>query len=119
MFLEEQQPEVRGTLTDAENVLNDYRAARESIDLNFETESLLRRLVEIETRLNELQLLEEEIPSVGLGRRSMMLNTRRWNGSSGLTTGGCSNGLEIYRQRNMKSSIMTRLKSPPWRHDSN
>jgi len=60
-FLEEQSPEVRGTLSSAENALNDYRASRDSVDLSFETQSMLSQLVEIEARLNELQLEEEEI----------------------------------------------------------
>ncbi len=60
-FLEEQAPQLRETLTDAENALNQYRASRESVDLDFETQSMLQRLVEVESRLNELELEENEL----------------------------------------------------------
>lgn len=60
-FLETQTPELRESLTTAENTLMGYRASRESVDLSLETESMLRRLVDIEIGLNELELKENEL----------------------------------------------------------
>lgn len=60
-FLEEQAPQVRAQLTDAENRLNEYRLQNGSIDLSFETQSALNSLVLIEASLNELELQESEL----------------------------------------------------------
>ncbi|MGM0633584.1 MAG: polysaccharide biosynthesis tyrosine autokinase [Pseudomonadota bacterium] len=60
-FLEEQAPELRDSLSSAEDALNSYRASRDSVDLSFETQSMLQRLVEIDARLNELELEENEL----------------------------------------------------------
>lgn len=61
VFLEKQVPEIRGTLTQSEDKLNAYRAGQESVDLDFETESMLQRLVAVEGQLNELKLTEVEL----------------------------------------------------------
>lgn len=60
-FLEEQAPEVLAALTDAEEALNDYRASQDSVDLSFETQTMLQRLVRIDAELNELQFEETEL----------------------------------------------------------
>ncbi|MBE0488162.1 MAG: polysaccharide biosynthesis tyrosine autokinase [Halomonas sp.] len=60
-FLEEQIPQVNVELTDAENALNDYRAERDSVDLTFETQNLLRSLVAVDNQLSELALAEAEL----------------------------------------------------------
>lgn len=60
-FLEEQAPEVRESLAEAEENLNLYRASRDSVDLSLETQSMLQRLVEVESQLNEADLEEADI----------------------------------------------------------
>lgn len=60
-FLDEQLPEIKGKLTEAEEKLNKYRLESESVDLTLETESVLERLVAIEAKLNELKIKESEI----------------------------------------------------------
>jgi len=60
-FLEKQIPSVRGELEISENNLNAYRARNDSVDLTFETQSLLEQLVRIENQLTELEFAEAEI----------------------------------------------------------
>ncbi|MFD2190068.1 polysaccharide biosynthesis tyrosine autokinase [Pistricoccus aurantiacus] len=60
-FLDEQVPQVRESLSEAENRLNRYRATQDSVDLSFETESALSSLVELEKKRNELELVESEM----------------------------------------------------------
>ncbi|MDW7748701.1 polysaccharide biosynthesis tyrosine autokinase [Halomonas sp.] len=60
-FLEGQEPEIREQLRAAENALNAYRTERESVDLSLETQSILERLVNLESQLNELEFTEAEI----------------------------------------------------------
>ena len=60
-FLEKQIPNVRGELELSENNLNAYRARNDSVDLTFETQSLLEQLVRIENQLTELEFAEAEI----------------------------------------------------------
>nr|WP_298374360.1 polysaccharide biosynthesis tyrosine autokinase [uncultured Halomonas sp.] len=60
-FLEKQMPNVRQQLLDAENRLNQYRAEQDSVDLTLETQNMLTGMVDIEGRLNELQLQEAEL----------------------------------------------------------
>ncbi len=60
-FLDEQLPEIKSGLTIAEEKLNDYRLKSESVDLSLETQSVLQRLVAIETKLNELKIKESEV----------------------------------------------------------
>ena len=60
-FLEKQIPSVRNELELAENNLNAYRARNDSVDLTFETQSLLEQLVRIENQLTELEFAEAEI----------------------------------------------------------
>ena len=60
-FLEQQAPRVREQLTEAENLLNEFRLANDSIDLSFETENALNSLVSVEASLNEMELQESEL----------------------------------------------------------
>lgn len=60
-FLEQQMPEVKARLDEAENVLNRYRLAHSSVDIGLETQTVLSQMVEIENRLNELAFKEAEM----------------------------------------------------------
>lgn len=60
-FLEEQTPVIQDDLNSAESRLNDYRASQDSVDLSFETRSMLERLVELESELNSLEIQESEL----------------------------------------------------------
>jgi len=60
-FLEEQTPLIQGGLNDAENVLNEYRSSQDSVDLTFETQSMLERMVSIDAELNAVQIQESEL----------------------------------------------------------
>ncbi|WP_016856644.1 polysaccharide biosynthesis tyrosine autokinase [Halomonas smyrnensis] len=60
-FLENQTPQVREQLRQAEDQLNSYRTERDSVDLSMETQSLLERIVDLEKQLNELSFTEAEI----------------------------------------------------------
>jgi tyrosine-protein kinase Etk/Wzc len=60
-FLEQQTPLIQDGLNSAENRLNEYRASQDSVDLSFETRSMLERLVSLETELNALEIQESEV----------------------------------------------------------
>lgn len=60
-FLEQQIPDVRANLTQAEEKLNAYRLESKSVDLSLETSGLLQQVIEIEKQLNELAIKETEI----------------------------------------------------------
>ncbi len=60
-FLKGQMPKVRQELRQSENNLNRYRSQQESVDVSLETKAVLERLVNLESQLNELELLESEI----------------------------------------------------------
>ncbi len=60
-FLDQQLPEIRQNLTDAEEQLNAYRLKAESVDLSLETKLVLDRMVALESRLNELEFRESEV----------------------------------------------------------
>src|SRR5690606_40256775 len=60
-FLEEQTPLIQEGLNNAENTLNEYRASQNSVDLSFETESMLTRMVALDAELSELQIQESEL----------------------------------------------------------
>ncbi len=60
-FLEKKIPDVRGELEVSENNLNAYRARNDSVDLTFETQSILEQLVRVENQLTELEFAEAEI----------------------------------------------------------
>jgi tyrosine-protein kinase Etk/Wzc len=60
-FLTAQLPAIKDKLTTSENVLNDYRLERKSVDLSLEARSALDVLVKLESQLNELTFKESEI----------------------------------------------------------
>lgn len=60
-FLNTQIPAIKDKLTLSENVLNDFRLERKSVDLSLEARSALDVLVKLETQLNELTFKESEI----------------------------------------------------------
>ncbi|AEX20715.1 polysaccharide biosynthesis tyrosine autokinase [Vibrio sp. EJY3] len=61
VFLKNQLPDIKSSLTAAEDALNQYRQANDSIDLGLEAKSTLSVLVELEAQLNELTFKESEI----------------------------------------------------------
>lgn len=60
-FVSSQLPLAQDALTNAERALNDYRAQQNSVDLGFETQSLLTETTGIEGQLRELRLKEEQL----------------------------------------------------------
>ncbi|MFE8154109.1 tyrosine-protein kinase Wzc [Brenneria goodwinii] len=60
-FLREQLPNVRDSLNEAENKLNQYRQLNESVDLSLEAKAVLDTMVSVEAQLNELTFKEAEI----------------------------------------------------------
>lgn len=60
-FLDQQVPKVRGELRAAEDGFNRYRTQQESVDMTLETQSVLERLVDLESQLNELEFAESDI----------------------------------------------------------
>ncbi|MCE7577983.1 polysaccharide biosynthesis tyrosine autokinase [Aliivibrio fischeri] len=60
-FLQAQLPAIKDKLTASENVLNDFRLERKSVDLSLEARSTLDVLVKLEAQLNELTFKESEI----------------------------------------------------------
>ncbi|MCH5051758.1 tyrosine-protein kinase Wzc [Pectobacterium aquaticum] len=60
-FLKEQLPNVRSSLNEAENKLNQFRQQNESIDLSLEAKAVLDTTVAVEAQLNELTFKEAEI----------------------------------------------------------
>ncbi|MGN2671757.1 polysaccharide biosynthesis tyrosine autokinase [Aliivibrio fischeri] len=60
-FLQDQLPAIKDKLTVSENVLNDFRLERKSVDLSLEARSALDVLVKLEAQLNELTFKESEI----------------------------------------------------------
>lgn len=60
-FLDQQVPKVKQELALAEDAVNAYRADSSKADMRIETETILKKIVAVESRLNELQLKENEI----------------------------------------------------------
>nr|WP_319554960.1 polysaccharide biosynthesis tyrosine autokinase [uncultured Vibrio sp.] len=60
-FLKERLPDIKDSLTAAEDLLNQYRQDNESVDLGLEAQSTLKVMVELEAQLNELTFKESEI----------------------------------------------------------
>ena len=60
-FLNEQLPVIQDQLRTAESALNEYRLESESIDLNFEAQSILERTVSLDSQLSGLTLEETEL----------------------------------------------------------
>jgi len=60
-FLEKQLPLLKGQLEAATTALNDYRTRHGSIDLELETQSVLKGVVEIQTQITLLQQKRDEL----------------------------------------------------------
>ncbi|MCG6233073.1 polysaccharide biosynthesis tyrosine autokinase, partial [Vibrio furnissii] len=60
-FLKNNLPDVKQSLTEAEDTLNAFRQKNDSIDLGLEAQSTLKVMVELEAQLNELTFKESEI----------------------------------------------------------
>ncbi|MBE5215348.1 tyrosine-protein kinase Wzc [Pectobacterium quasiaquaticum] len=60
-FLKEQLPNVRSSLNEAENKLNQFRQQNDSVDLSLEAKAVLDTTVAVEAQLNELTFKEAEI----------------------------------------------------------
>lgn len=60
-FLDRQLPIVREQLVEAENRLNAYRSEQDSVDLTQETQNVLSSMLDIEGKLNELEMQESEL----------------------------------------------------------
>lgn len=59
-FINSQLPQSQTAVATAQDALNAYRQKQQSVDLTFETEALLGRVTEIEQKLSELALQEED-----------------------------------------------------------
>ena len=60
-FLQSHLPDVRASLEDSEQKLNNYRQKNESVDLNLEAKAALDTMVSLETQLNQLTFKESDI----------------------------------------------------------
>lgn len=60
-FVENQLPRLRQELQDAEDSLNQFRMANQSIDIQFDTQRVLQQMVEIDQQLYELSVKEIEL----------------------------------------------------------
>lgn len=63
-FLQEQMPEIRTQLTEAEEKLSAHRLKSESVDLSMEAQALLTQIVQIEAKINDLAIRESEVASL-------------------------------------------------------
>ena len=61
VFLQNHLPDIKVSLTSAEDTLNQYRQKNESIDLGLEAQSTLKVMVDLEAQLNELTFKESEL----------------------------------------------------------
>lgn len=60
-FLQSHLPDVRASLEESEQKLNNYRQKNESVDLNLEAKAALDTMVALETQLNQLTFKESDI----------------------------------------------------------
>lgn len=60
-FIDDQLPRAEQAVKVAQDALNAYRQSQNSVDVDYETKSLLERATQIETELNALSLKEEEL----------------------------------------------------------
>lgn len=60
-FIDNQLPVAQEGVTKAQQELNAYRQQQNSVDVDFETRSLLERATELETELNKLALQEDDL----------------------------------------------------------
>ncbi len=61
VFIEEQLPRAREAVAQAQQRLNDYQQKQESVDVDYETRTLLESATKIEADLNALSLQEDEL----------------------------------------------------------
>lgn len=61
VFVNDQLPQIRTSLNQAEDKLNQFRQKNESVDLSLEAKSVLDTMVNVEAGLNELTFKEAEI----------------------------------------------------------
>jgi tyrosine-protein kinase Etk/Wzc len=60
-FIEEQLPDAEAKMREAEDAVNAYKLSQDSLDLTFETQTLLEKTVNLETQLSQLILQEQEL----------------------------------------------------------
>ncbi|AWB66748.1 tyrosine-protein kinase [Saccharobesus litoralis] len=60
-FLQVQLPEVKKQLERAEQKLNDYQKNQQSVNISLETQGVLEQIVELDTKLQELELKRLEV----------------------------------------------------------
>jgi tyrosine-protein kinase Etk/Wzc len=60
-FIREQLPLAEANLRDAESALNSFRQQQVSVDLSFETQTILSQITRIEGELDQLQRREDEL----------------------------------------------------------
>ncbi len=60
-FLNQQLPQVRADLDNAEDKLSDYRKRSDSVDLNLQARSTLDQVVNVDNQLNQLTFREAEV----------------------------------------------------------
>jgi len=59
--VDEQLANAEAVVRAADNALNDYRMAQQTVDLSFETEGLLTQIIELDAELRELATEEDEL----------------------------------------------------------
>lgn len=77
IFINEQIPYVRSALVKSEAALNSYRAARDSVDLNIETKSLLEQLVILDADINSMALNEADMSRIYTNQHPSYLSFKR------------------------------------------
>ncbi|EPC04174.1 hypothetical protein L861_02355 [Litchfieldella anticariensis FP35 = DSM 16096] len=60
-FLEQQAPELRSKLSNAEDRLSEYRASVDSIDVDAEGQSIIQQFIDIERQVNEVSIQEADL----------------------------------------------------------
>lgn len=61
VFINGQMPSMRADLNTAEQALNQLRESKGTIDLSFESQNLIKRISEIETKISSLQIERAEL----------------------------------------------------------
>ncbi|MDQ7001527.1 MAG: polysaccharide biosynthesis tyrosine autokinase [Ghiorsea sp.] len=72
-FLREQLPQVRGQLEAAETHMNEYRLKSGSVDLNLETQAVLKKVVGLEQQLSELDMKKTDLSQRFTANHPLML----------------------------------------------
>ena len=60
-FLKVQLPEVKKQLEQAEQKFNTYQVSQQSVDISLETQGILEQIIELEMKLQELELSRLEM----------------------------------------------------------